>query len=380
MSGVFEHLHIKKNTVGSSNELSFDVLDNARSGLDGKTARSSKLATASLAKRGSYHGVSGMATFSGQAEVEKRKRSRKMRNYAFWAVAALAVLVVACAILWIGYRHYLEAQDFATRYDSLVNQFAEEDGFISEVDGLLATLDDESAVQARSDALAKIPEMIEGVERIKTNAASARPLAVDDRDEKAVDKVIQSADVRVEMLSLAQKALVLNVEKEEKERQVNAIWNDVVDSVQNAKEASAQANDAMTEESTTEALEKTRQSYDEINEAIGKLKALEADSQRIDFTVQRNYLEEKARSLEYAVQTGEALLEGDRQRAQELNEQYNESDKKAAAFAQDMPLSPDVSVYEGFEPQLQGYIQGYDACRERAAQIDAEVRSYLKSR
>ena len=380
MSGVFDHLHIKKHTVGSSNELSFDVLDNARAGLDGKTSRSSMLGSSSYARRGNYHGVAGTTTFSGEAEVIKRKKSRKMRNYAFWMAAALVVLVAACGILWIGYRHYLEVQNYATRYDSLVNQFAEEDSFISELDGLMSSLEDDSAVQAREDSLARIPEMMEGVEKIRSNAESARPLALDERDNKALDNIVDAVDVRTEMLSLAQKAFTLNQAREKREQQVNEIWNGIVDSVQGAKEASFLANEATTEQSTSEAVEKTSKSLEEMNAAIAKITAIEQGDPKIDLSVQKAYLEEKVRSLEYAVQTGQSLLEGDREKAESMNALYNESDKKAAELAKTMPISPDTSVYEAYAPQLHAYAQGYDACRDKAAQIDAEIRSYLKSR
>jgi hypothetical protein len=46
----FDHRHLKRNTAGSSNELSFDVLDAARSGMD--------------TQKGSARRVSGSSTFT----------------------------------------------------------------------------------------------------------------------------------------------------------------------------------------------------------------------------------------------------------------------------------------------------------------------------
>ena len=74
MSGHFDFLHVKKNSAGSPNELSFDVLDAARSQLDGKKSRTSRGSLSTSPKQGSYHGVGSGSTLSAVPEVERRKK------------------------------------------------------------------------------------------------------------------------------------------------------------------------------------------------------------------------------------------------------------------------------------------------------------------
>ena len=78
MAGVFDFLHIKKYTAGSSNELSFDVLEQMSVEADGKAKKkassketlpssSSNGAKTPKASKGSFAGVANTMTLSGQA-------------------------------------------------------------------------------------------------------------------------------------------------------------------------------------------------------------------------------------------------------------------------------------------------------------------------
>ena len=72
MAGPFDHLHIKGRTAGTSNELSFDVLDAVRSEPSQKKARSVFIPSGPRQSQGSYTGVAGTSTLSAVPEVERR--------------------------------------------------------------------------------------------------------------------------------------------------------------------------------------------------------------------------------------------------------------------------------------------------------------------
>ena len=374
MASIFDHLHIKRNTMGSSNELSFDVLDAARSEVNAKPARQP---LPPKAYKGSYHGVAGTSTLSGKAEVEKRKKARRMHAAKLWVVGGALAFAAAFALLWFGYQHYKEVQDFSVRFDSLVNQFSNEDVFLAEVDGLMSSLEDEKQTQERAAAAERVDDGIQNIERTKANARSAKIIAVSERDRNAIDQILEAADARVEMLQTAKEAFALAAARDKRTAEAQQIWDGVVVAVQAAKEASDQANGAITEEETRKARDKTQSAVESLDRALEGLKTLASSDSSMDLSAQVAYVEQKRESLEYGKQTADALLEGDREKAAAFNERYNETDSQAAGKAQKLPLTLKDVVYDAYAPQFAELSAEYIAARYRVMAADAKVNDYL---
>ena len=77
------------------------------------------------------------------------------------------------------------------------------------------------------------------------------------------------------------------------------------------------------------------------------------------------------------MQTADALLENDRDKAAGLNEKYNEADKSAAKQAKNLPLTPEVAVRESFAEKLSDSAAGYEEARQKAIAADAVIREYV---
>lgn len=379
MESVFDHLHIKKNTVGSSNELSLDVLDAARSDLGSKSGRLSNPKPPGSYK-GSYHGVAGTSTLSGVAEVERRKKARRAYSIRLGVVVAFATVIGVSVILWFGYQHYLAIQDFPTRFYSLVDQFKEEDVFLAETDSLMAGIDDKAGRSAREQATEKIPSVRDDVERIRKNARSASPLAMTGEDEEILEQLVAGIDAREAMLDSAKSAFELAIERDKQVELVGSAWNNVVNAAQNAKDASVLANKATTEQQTEEAIERTFQTQESLNKALTSIKAIDDSNKEVDLSTQVVYLEQKVKSLDYAIETGRALLDGNRDKAAEMNAKYNEADQQAAEQAEKLPLAPEIVIKGSFDKKLGEFVQSYDASRKQAVETDTAIRNYLERR
>ena len=379
MASVFDHLHIKKNTVGSSNELSLDVLDAARSDLGSKSGRLSNPKPPGSYK-GSYHGVAGTSTLSGVAEVERRKKARRAYSIRLGVVVAFATVIGVSVILWFGYQHYLAIQDFPTRFYSLVDQFKEEDVFLAETDSLMAGIDDKAGRSAREQASEKIPSVRDDVERIRKNAQSASPLTMTGEDEEILGQLLAGIDAREAMLDSAKSAFELAIERDKQVELVGSAWNNVVNAAQNAKDASVLANKATTEQETEEAIERTFQTQESLNKALTSIKAIDDSNKEVDLSTQVVYLEQKVKSLDYAIETGRALLDGNRDKAAEMNAKYNEADQQAAEQAEKLPLAPEIVIKGSFDKKLGEFVQSYDASRKQAIETDTAIRNYLERR
>ena len=380
MSGVFDHLHIKRHTAGSSNELSCDVLDAARTDLDSRKSIGSRRPKMPKSYQGSYHGVMGTATFSGKAEVKKRKKARRVHALVVWVVGVFVALAAAFALLWFGYQHYLEVQDFSTRYDSLVNQFSDEDKLLSAVDMHMNSLDDASKEGERAALLAEIPEKAEGLNKIRQNAAHARPLANDDKDVHALSEIEQSVDDRLNMLSAAEEAFTLAAEKNARKNELGSLWNDVITESQDSLDAAESANRATTEKAVAEVRDKTESTLMRMQDSLASLRENVSREPLVDASSQISYVEAKVESLKLAVDTGDALLAGDREKASEKNEQYNAKDKEAALLADKLPTSLDEAVDAAYESALRESTAKYSAARDQVIQHDAFIREYIESR
>ena len=380
MAGVFDHLHIKRHTAGSSNELSFDVLDAARTDLDSKKSKKVEFPLSAGQPKGSYHGVSSGATLSNQAEVEKRKKARQSYTIKI-QILSIAILIILLGIVgWFSYQRYLDAQTFSERFDSLANQLSSHDEFLSQVDLLMSEINDNSSENERSQVLSAIPQTLQAMESVSQNIPLVEKLAIDEQDQEVLSLLKDTADQRYEMLLAAQSAFTVADQRDNRVKQACTLWNNVVNEGQSAKDAAAMANKATTEQETKKAQESTRNVLDAMKASYSDLKSLAESVPTVDFTQQLAYIDKRTASLECAIETADALLSGDREKASEKNRQYNEYDKEAAEMAKKLPLSVEDNVEQPYTTVLDPLIERYSVSKQHVVSADESISSYLSTR
>ena len=376
MAGIFDNLHVKRHTAGSSNELSFDVLDLKRDEADARAAKSGKAPKMPKASKGSYHGVTGTATLSGQLEVQQRKAARQSHRLRWRIVIAVLCVAAVGGLLYLGMAHKDSQVEFSQRIEGLVSRLMVVDETLSTADEImLGTLDEESAAM-RAEIKKQIPQLSTELNKISVDAQTLKANGMNERDSLIASQVAESAKARVAMLGVIEEGFDLADEAVVQVDRANSLWNEVLGADQLARVAIAQANKATTPEATQEVLDKTRQALDEFKTVLSELQNLEA-TYGMDFSAQKAYLSKKIESLELAASTSEALLAGDREAATKANDAYNEADAEAAALAADLPPSIGGIVQSCFEDKIAACQRRYDDARERTVQADANVREYL---
>ena len=380
MAGVFDHLHIKKNTAGSSNELSFDVLEAASSGLDEKQARPKAPALSPKPSQGSYTGVAGAAPVTQEEEINKRKKARRTHAVRLWAFSILAAAAVVAAVAWFGMGYVNQSQQFSEKFDALVARLAEEDELLAEVDSLMGSAPDDDNAAARSEVLSKAQVSKGNLQEVVKNVTTLQYGASTSQDEVALNQIELSATGRIEMLDIAEETFRLAVNRGSLGKTAEGIWNEVIKADQIAKTAANDANKAATEDDTKKAREETQQALDKMGKALEELQALSKKNPDLDLTVQEKYVETRIKSLRYAVETGDALLQGNKELAAEKNDQYNAADKEAAEIASTLPLSAAKTIDDAFEAEMASCLEKYDAARQKVISADSHVREYLSSR
>ena len=380
MAGIFDHLHIKKNTAGSSNELSFDVLEAASSDLNEKQARPKPSSLAPKPSQGSYTGVTGAAPISQQEEITKRKKARRTHAVRVWAFSALAIAGVAALAAWIGMGYMNQSQQFSGKFDELVAGLAEEDELLAEIDSLMSSAPNDDNADMRAEILSKVQVSKDNLQDIAKNVTTLQYIANNSQDKVALNQVELSATGRIEMLNIAEETFRLAVNRGSLGKTAEEIWNEVIKADQVAKAAANDANKATTEEGTKKAREETQQALEKMNKALEDLQELSKKNPDLNLEAQEEYVKTRAKSLAFAIETSDALLQGNKTLAAAKNDQYNAADKEAAEIASTLPLSAAKTVDDAFEKEMASCLEKYDAARQKVITADSHVREYLSNR
>ena len=376
MAGSFDFLHIKRRTAGSSNELSFDVLEHMSDEAVAKAKSGAKDPKPPKASQGSYGGVGGAPALTGQAEVERRKKARHASRVRLYAVVAIAVVTVVATGVMTGVRIYEDQKNVTGRVSDLVGRISVVDESMAEVDALMDDPLDGEGAERRSALANAMPQLTTELNRVSVDAQSLKSLPLDEKTEVVVGQLTRAAQARIAMLSAAANAFSYSVEATSQVARANTVWNDVLKADQASREAIAAANKATTQEATRAALEETRSALAGFNDALYELQDMGA-VYGIAFDKQKAYLSKKIEALEAEVATAESLLAGNRDAARAANEAYGAADAEAASLAEGLPPSIGDIAYAQFEKKMEAYVARYREARESAVSADSVIREYF---
>lgn len=377
MAGPFDFLHIKGRTAGSSNELSFDVLDAVSKDASKQEKRASKTPTGPKSSQGSYHGVAGTSTLSAVPEVERRKRARRVRSVRLWAIAAFAVIALVGTGVYFGYHFHQDRVDFSGRFNLLIDRFVEIDRTLVEVDSLMGDpLNSVEAVE-RSEASERFASLNRELNAVMAEAREMEASALVDRDRAALSEIEVAANARADMLAAAESAFTLSKHANQLADEANTAWNSVLEADELAREATAIANKAQTEGATLDAQDKTKRARDLLQSVRTGLDHVEKEESRISFATEKAYIDKRVQALDAAIDTADALLGNDRTRAREANDTYNAADKEAATLALALPSSISDQVKLVYETDLDTILETYAQARASVTTADSALRAYL---
>ena len=381
MAGPFDFLHIKGSTAGSSNELSFDVLDAARHELDEKrraNRSSTPLTSGTPSSLGSYSGIAGTSTLSAVPEVERRKRARRARAIRMRVIAVVAVVALLAVGAYAGWRFYEEKVDYTGRFGELVSRFVEVDKSIVEVDALMADPLNSVERETRDRALAGFSDVKAKLDAISADARDLARNAASDDDKAALAEVEDAVQARKEMLDAAADTFKLSEIANRQVAEATEAWNLVLAGDALAREATTLANVATTEDATLHARDKTQEALDQMNTARSQLSIIEQGIAGLDFSAEVAYVDKRIESLEAALETSDALLAGNREAAIAANDAYNAADREAAEMASDLPASISDQVKAQYSGEVEQKRSAYSSARADATTADSALRSQFQ--
>lgn len=400
MSGPFDFLHIKRRTVGSSNELSFDVLDAARDGVDSKKGHGSRVVAGPKPSQGSYHGVAGTSTLSAAPEVERRKKARRAHTRRIWVMAVIAVVTLVGAAGYFGYTYYQTKVDFNGKFNVLIERFVDIDKKLVDVDALMKnplamiggttsskdeqeTTSDENnkeASELATDYSGLFTSMKRELNAITAEAQAMKKQASNDEEKSSLSQLESASNARINMIFCAEEAFEIAENANVRVERTKKAWDKVMSADEMARTAAEEANEAGTEEATIEARTITESSRELFIEAQGDLQAIGDDNPKVSFENERAYIEKRVESLDAAIKTANALLSNNKEGAISANNEYNAADKEAASLAANLPSSEEEKVARAYKIQLEKISAEYENHRSTASTADSAIRAYLNGR
>lgn len=424
--------HIKKHTRGTSNEISFSVLDAAKNALDGDGSEKQKHGPGRIAlftlpgrhkkpaptptkerglplSTGDFVSVDDGASTSkmgalpsaarptGQTEKSspaplavvpaKPKRSpeeeiarRKARRRLSKWLAVAVIVVVSIGLLGAGgvylYRDYQNQQGHVAVLDDALSLVKEADETIQQLDEVVTDPFAEGSEEQRT----AIQAQLEAVERKLQDAdEKARAVSLElngAREKEAANQAVAGIAARFTLVEQGQLLMNAATEAQSAAENVDAAWKTVLEGDDLARQA-AQLVTETTPENVEASKNKTNEALAAFDEAYAAFLDVQATYPQADLTQFVDYIAKRQESLGYAIASDDAILAKNKEEATTQNNAYNIADAEAATLAKALPDDPSSIVDEAFEDATSDVAKAYSTARLQARSADAFISDYL---
>ena len=395
-------MHIKRSTEGTSNEISFSVLDAKKNSSEEPASNSprtmSELGKVSLftipgkqsgeaAPSASGFGMgrsrkmnspqisSGGATLGGSPEVMLRKQRR--RAWKLFNVAA--VLAVLGVLFMFGAR---AVGDFMERQQFNQNALDEAITLLEQTDHAFVALDEAIAAPAESNQESYDQVLVDlsaAASRLDRATNSAELVIAAQENSQMVEvaaSVKESAMARKELIDKGRTVLVTGTAAKTATELVEQSWAKALEADEFTRQAAAVLEEDQSK-NLAKSTELSTKAMEGFQEALSILRQAKEVFPRADFSDLEGYLTKRAAAQQNALASNAAIQEQDRAVAEANSAAYNESEEEAAKIAARLPANPAQPVIDRYEEIGGASNQAYQDARARTARADAEVRNYL---
>lgn len=402
---IASNLHMKRNTAGTSNELSLSVLDGLKSRSDaqngakrGKTAASfgtrgaslepqgassqdpplALAAPASLNKESRLQRARARALENPEEEIQRRKRRRRMRRFVLAAAGLSCCIALAAAgVMYASER--LEAHDQTmTVLQEGFEELKQADHTILAADAVVTSSADDAALDEISRIQKEFSAAAVHVNAAESLATEASKRLGESADRDAADQLALAASSRRSMMEYAAELMDQDVQAKTALDAVNACWEGVLAADTLMKEAAALVKDT-TAENTRASQAKTEDALAQLDEAAFLLTTACEAYENADLDALGAYIAKRQESARYALASDEAIYVQDKATAEEQNRAYNQAEADAALLARDLPDNPAQPILDAFQANTGPLREEYLKVRLSVGEADAFIRDYLSS-
>jgi len=428
--------HIKRHTEGTSNELSFSVLDAAKRRADAKegTGEVSEIPNfgkipifalgSSKGKKkkggnpkkdnilplstgetivspsdasGSSSGLpapsdtlsglgQGIGSAGGKAynlpysspetEIERRKSKRRRQRFGTTLAASIVLLAVLGGGGYLLFKEVSNHQAQVSLLDQAIEKILEVDDVIVPLDEIVNSKGDNNETEKINKLLSQIPDAQEKLEKAEKLANQAVENMRDSSEKEAAEQALIATRARKEMLDAAVVLLETDIAAKNDAKKIDQAWNLLLEGDASAREAAALVLDT-TNENIEASKPKSEEAQGKFNEALTVFNALTESDLEPDLQKYITYTTKRAEAMAFAIASDVALLEQKRVEAEENNNAYNAAEEEAAQIAKEFPTNIADPIVEAYVLATEESRASYEDARSRASSADAFIRDYL---
>jgi hypothetical protein len=402
-------VHIKHRTAGTSNELSFDVLEAKKNEADGGNAsgkRWSRGFRAKKAERGTPFAGRGSsnAAYAGgampqlytndvaqaaknielarlpyenpAAEIVRRKRKRS-RSRALSVALGAAVIAAIAFLMVTEVTRYLSDQEatLATLKTSL-ETVEEADQTIVAMDKLVAMPPNRQNESDARRVLESLPEANGLLDKAHEQATWASGSLFNGRDREAANRAVTAIEGRREMATQGQMMLTDAIAAKEAASSMDEAWALLLEADTFASQAGELVQDTTTD-NVNASMEASHEAMARFEQAQDLVQKAQTRYPEADVTPYAKYIEKRMRGQEAALESDAAILLMDRGSAEEQSQNLYSYDLEAAEIAKGFPDDPTKPITDACNEKQAELGEKYDQARSQAASADAYLREYL---
>lgn len=405
-------LHIKRHTQGSSNEISFSVLDAAKEARDaeerarkGEGSSAGRVPLFTLGKgrkprstpeKGSHIVVSDKVSSQRGSAISSAASATVKDRSAFRFVPALVgVCVIVALFLTIG-QSFLQMRSYQ---DDLRGGLSQQVARITDVDDTLIPFDTLVRSQYDDEHFSQTPaaedgSLLDGLteqyRQVVADIAPAQsemqqsiasieqlqPSLADNDDKEAAAQAVIAARSRLNMLEIGIAIVDESLMATEAFEESHEGWGYLLDADAAVRNATAYL-EAMSEESVRSSMEQSQQAVDCLENAVDCFAQAQDAYPGLDIQGYIDYADKRLSAQKAALSSDQAYLDRNKEALEEENERYNALEAEAAALAQDLTEDPQVIVAEKYRVAIEKNKESYEAERQKAGNADTFLRDYL---
>lgn len=373
--------HVKKATRGTSNEISFDVLDVLRESLDLSRDRLKghevlpgdiSLFTLPKARRSQVAG----SVQSLEEKAHRRKSHRRLSKVSIFLVA-----IIAAVFLLVGggkgiYSTLQHQQDGISLLNEVLFLVDGADKTILLLDDLVAdpfaqkeTIDYDAIKKDIQKAQSTLHQADKMARDASAKLCNSYEKNVANQTQKAISARQELLNIDIDLLCAIEDANVATM-------LVDGAWEKIL-----AADNLARSAAALVHNTTVENVEESKEKTDEATALLNEVHTMLSDAQlscpAADLAPLLEYVDKRLEALSFAAASDDAFLAKDPDGALSNNDAYNKADAEAATLAKDLSEDPSAVIAEAYEQTTKDMMSAYVTTRSQVSSTDAFIRNYL---
>jgi hypothetical protein len=399
--GLFKKKHktagfIKHGTAGTSNEISFSVLDSMSTNAGTQAPGSAKtqlgqLELYTLSDKKESAGPSGVAQIgdedvptpkkaerSAEDEIKARKRKRRRSKIAFACAAIVAVGLLVFAV----YGYVVNDIKNNQTYEGILNQALEEiqlaDETLSVMDSSFSDLLSEESMSNMEAAQAGFAECTKHLDQAQACANRAAENFTSANEKEVSAQAQNSISARREMMDVGKQIIDLTQEANQAIEYMQSAWDSMIladshvrTAIQTVSSLEAGAVSAAQSE-----LNSAKTCFADAQSYYANVESTYPDE---DFSLYDNYIEARLVAIGYLQAALTAVSDEDTETASAQMEEYNTADANATSIAAGMPSDVAQPIRDILTKNLEPLSESYSNACSQAAKADYVLRNYINN-